>query len=125
MVGHMSRLFWITLVGSLAASAHVLADDSLPDPTRPPAGLQTVGAASAPAVADALVLQSVLMNAGRTPAAVISGQLVTLGGLVGEQRLASVTERSVQLKGPQGTTTLRLTPDVNKQVRASRMEPTQ
>ncbi len=119
-----SRLFWITLLGSLAASAHVLAEDNLPDPTRPPAGLQTAGAASAPAVADTLVLQSVLMNAGRAPAAVISGQLVMLGGLVGEQRLATVTERSVQLKGPQGTTTLRLTPDVNKQVRAARMEPT-
>ena len=125
MVGHMSRLFWITLVGSLAASAHVLAQDNLPDPTRPPAGLQTSAAASAPAVADTLVLQSVLMNAGRAPAAVISGQLVMLGGLVGEQRLASVTERSVQLKGPQGTTTLRLTPEVNKQARVSRMEPTQ
>ncbi len=123
MVGHM-RLFWITLVGSLAASAHVLADDNLPDPTRPPAGLQTAGAASAPAVTHSLVLQSVLMNAGRAPAAVISGQLVLLGGLVGEQRLASVTERSVQLTGPQGTTTLRLTPDVNKQLRVSRMEPT-
>jgi hypothetical protein len=121
----MSRLFWITLVGSLAASAHVLAEGNLPDPTRPPAGLQTAGAASSPAVADALVLQSVLMNAGRAPAAVISGQLVMLGGLVGDQRLASVSERSVQLKGPQGTTTLRLTPDVNKQVRVSRMEPTQ
>jgi MSHA biogenesis protein MshK len=70
------------------------------------------------------VLQSVLMNAGRAPAAVISGQLVVLGGLVGEQRLAIVTEHSVQLKGPQGTTTLRLTPDVNKQLRVSRMEPT-
>lgn len=125
MVGHMNRLFWITLLGSLAASAHVLAQDNLPDPTRPPPGLQTAGAASAPAVADTLVLQSVLMNAGRAPAAVISGQLVLLGGLVGEQRLANVTERSVQLRGPQGTTTLRLTPEVNKQARVSRMEPTQ
>ena len=125
MVGHMKQLYWITLAGSLAASAHVLADDSLPDPTRPPAGLQTAGAASSPAVADMLVLQSVLMNAGRAPAAVISGQLVTLGGLVGEQRLASVTERSVLLKGPQGSTTLRLTPEVQKQARVSRKESTQ
>ncbi|MBC7957683.1 MAG: MSHA biogenesis protein MshK [Cytophagales bacterium] len=120
----MSNLFWITLVGSLAASAHVLAEDNLPDPTRPPAGLQTAGAASAPAVADVLVLQSVLLNAGRAPAAVISGQLVPLGGLVGELRLAQVTEHGVQLKGPQGTTTLRLMPDVHKQARAHRMEPT-
>jgi hypothetical protein len=31
----------------------------------------------------------------------------------------------VQLKGPLGATTLRLTPDVQKQARAHRMEPTQ
>jgi hypothetical protein len=120
----MSKLFWITLLGSLASSAHVLAQDALPDPTRPPAGLQTSNAASAPAVVELLVLQSVLLNAGRAPAAVISGQLVALGGLVGELRLAQVSEHGVQLKGPQGTTTLRLMPDVQKQARAHRMEPT-
>jgi len=119
----MTKLFWITLLASLAASAHVLAEDNLPDPTRPPAGLQTSTAASAPAVAETLVLQSVLLNAGRSPAAVISGQLVPLGGRLGELRLAQISEHGVQLKGPQGTTTLRLMPDVHKQARAHRMEP--
>ena len=122
MVGDMSRSVWMAL--GLLGSTAALAQDALPDPTRPPAGLQTAGAASAPAVAEALVLQSVLLNAGRAPAAVISGQIVPLGGLVGDMRLASITEHGVQLKGPQGATTLRLTPEVHKQARPTRTEPT-
>lgn len=122
MVGDMSRSVWMAL--GLLGSTAALAQDALPDPTRPPAGLQAAGAASAPAVAEALVLQSVLLNAGRAPAAVISGQIVPLGGLVGDMRLASITEHGVQLKGPQGATTLRLTPEVHKQARTTRTEPT-
>ena len=122
MVGDMSRSVWMAL--GLLGSTAALAQDALPDPTRPPAGLQTAGAASAPAVAEALVLQSVLLNAGRAPAAVISWQIVPLGGLVGDMRLASITEHGVQLKGPQGATTLRLTPEVHKQARPTRTEPT-
>jgi hypothetical protein len=54
---------------------------------------------------------------------VISGQLVPLGGLVGELRLASVTERSVRLQGAQGATTLSLTPEVHKHTRTPRNQP--
>ena len=123
MVGHMSKLLQMSI--GLLIAAPALAQDALPDPTRPPAGLQGASAASAPASTDSLVLQSVLLNAGRAPAAVISGQIVPLGGLVGEMRLASVSEHSVQLKGPQGATTLRLTPEVQKQqAQSKRMEPT-
>ncbi|MEO8154485.1 MAG: MSHA biogenesis protein MshK [Rhizobacter sp.] len=108
----------------LLIAAPALAQDALPDPTRPPAGMQGAGAASAPAATESLVLQSVLLNAGRRPAAVISGQIVPLGGLVGDMRLASVSEHSVQLRGPQGATTLRLTPEVQKQqAQPKRMEP--
>lgn len=124
MVGHMSKRYWMPVLVSLLGSVAALAQDPpLPDPTRPPAGLLAAGAASSPAASEGLVLQSVLLNAGRAPAAVISGQLVTLGGMVGDLRLAQITEHAVQLKGQQGTTTLRLTPDVQKQARAHRMEP--
>lgn len=122
MVGDMSKL--LALAAGLLIGTPVLAQDKLPDPTRPPAGLQAAGAASAPAVTEALVLQSVLLNAGRKPAAVISGQIVQLGDLVGELRLASITEHGVQLRGPQGATTLTLNPDVQKQARSTRTEPT-
>jgi MSHA biogenesis protein MshK len=114
MVGDMKKLhpLAMTFATSLAALAlPAAAQQALPDPTRPPAGLQAAGAASAP-VADApLVLQSVLMGAGRLPAAVISGQLVPLGGAVGELRLAHIAASSVELAGSQGTTTLRLVPE--------------
>lgn len=105
----------------LAATAP--AQEALPDPTRAPAGYQGPGAAAAPTASAALVLQSVLMGSGRAPAAVISGQLVALGGQVGGMRLARVSERSVLLHGPLGPTTLTLMPDVHKQARTRRMEP--
>jgi MSHA biogenesis protein MshK len=108
MVGDMKTLLSFA-VAVLALPA--AAQQALPDPTRPPAGLQGAGAVSA-SVADApLVLQSVLMGAGRRPAAVISGQLVPLGGRVGELRLSHIAATSVDLAGPQGTTTLSLMPE--------------
>jgi MSHA biogenesis protein MshK len=98
----------VLVLAVLAAAVQVQADD-LRDPTRPPAAmLAPAAAASAPA--DAPQLQSVLLGNGRKPAAVISGQLVLLGGQLGDARLVRVTERSAVLKGPQGETTLALTP---------------
>ncbi|MBX3622899.1 MAG: hypothetical protein KF891_23260 [Rhizobacter sp.] len=108
----------------LIACTQAGAEEALPDPTRPPAGLQSAGAASSPAEAGVLVLQSVLRGTGRRPAAVISGQLVPLGGLVGELRLAQVHERSVQLRGPEGTTTLTLMPEIQKFARPSKTSAT-
>jgi MSHA biogenesis protein MshK len=82
---------------------------TLPDPTRPPSALLSAPvAASAPQGAPRL--QSVLLGNGRTPAAVINGELVLLGGRVGESRLVRLTERSAVLRGPQGDTTLALIP---------------
>lgn len=79
----------------------------LPDPTRPPAALAAPAATTAPG---ALQLQSVLIGKGRTPAAVISGELVLLGGRVRDARLVRVTEHHAVLKGPQGETVLALLP---------------
>ncbi len=118
----MSKPVWMAVY--LLGSAQAHAQERLPDPTRPPPGLEAANAASAPAQAESLVLQSVLLGTGRAPAAVINGQLVPLGGLVGEMRLAQINELGVQLRGAQGTTTLKLTPEVQKQARSHRMEPT-
>lgn len=96
-------------LAALAACALQVQADELRDPTRPPAAmLAPASAASAPA--DAPQLQSVLLGKGRKPAAVISGQLVLLGGQLGDAKLVRVTERGAVLKGPQGETTLALTP---------------
>lgn len=110
----------------LPACHTAAAQAALPDPTRPPPGLQAAAAASAP-VAEALVLQSVLQGPGRTPAAVISGQLVPLGsrlaGASSEWRLTRISDSAVQLTGPQGSTTLKLMPEGQKTARQSRTEP--
>lgn len=112
-----------TVLATVSASAQLTQLAGLPDPTRPPAGLQAAGAASAPTETQALVLQSVLLGPGRAPAAVISGQLVPLGGMVGDLRLAHVSDHAVQLKGPQGLTSLTLVPVGAKQSRPQRNQP--
>ena len=109
---------FLCLIATVSAGAQTV----LPDPTRPPAGLQAAGAASAPVVPDALVLQSVLLGPGRPPAAVISGRLVALGDVIGEARLARITTHSVLLQGSQGATTLTLVPEGQKTSRAPRTE---
>ncbi len=107
----------LCLLAAVSAGAQTL----LPDPTRPPAGLQATSTAD-PAVPEAPVLQSVLLGPGRTPAAVINGKLVALGGSVGDARLARITPHSVRLDNVQGTTTLTLVPEGQKTTRASRTE---
>jgi hypothetical protein len=82
----------------------------LQDPTRPPASLLASPATAASAPESAMQLQSVLLGKGRTPAAVISGEVVMLGARFRDARLVRVTERSAVLKGPQGETTLALIP---------------
>lgn len=90
----------------------VSAAESLPDPTRPPAG---VGAAvEVPGVAAAgPVLQSVLISSGRK-SAIISGKTVALGGKYGDARLVRISENDVVLKTGSVTETVRLFPDVEK-----------
>ena len=111
MVARMTRTLWIALV--MAAAATLARADALPDPTRPPAALLAAPAAAASSPADALQLQSVLLGRNRTPAAVISGELVLLGGRFRDARLVRVTERFAVLKGAQGETVLSLIPGAN------------
>lgn len=90
----------------------------LADPTRPPAQVaapagDSVNAAVAPA---ATGLQSVILsrNGKGRPAAVINGEVVQLGGKVGEARLVKVEEDHVVLLGTEGRETLRLMPAAEK-----------
>lgn len=96
------------LAAMLCATSMAAFANELPDPTRPPAALHAAPSASAPG--DTLRLQSVLLGTGRTPAAVISGELVLLGGQVRGARLVRITERHAVLKGPLGETVLALLP---------------
>jgi MSHA biogenesis protein MshK len=97
---------WLPLASS-AAGVEVL-----PDPTRP----AEMGATSAPTegTSPALVLQSIILGKGRPPAAIISGQVVHLGGMVGEARLTHLAENYAVLSGRAGEITLQLTPTAEK-----------
>lgn len=122
MVAGMNMKHCIAL--ALAAVSSLAQGDGLPDPTRPPAAMLAAPAAAASAPTDALQLQSVLLGKGRRPAAVISGQLVLLGGQLGDTKLVRVTERGAVLKGPLGETSLALTPSAYPPGTSLSSEPT-
>lgn len=78
------------------------------DPTRPPDAYlpAAAGTPTAP-VAEAMVLQSVLIGPDRK-LAVISGQTVLLGGKIGEARLIALSEKSATIEDASGRRVLPL-----------------
>lgn len=85
---------------------------ALTDPTRPPAAAgATLGAQDeAP---PGTQLQSVLISKGRR-LAVINGNTVALGGMVGEARVVKITETEVVLKKGEETEVLKMYPGIDK-----------
>jgi MSHA biogenesis protein MshK len=110
----------ITLIaGFLVASAWAsIGHGQLADPTKPPAALAAPAPDAAAVGAAAVGLQSVIMRKNGKPAALINGEVVELGGKLGEAKLVKITEDAVVLRGPQGDETLRLTPAAEKKVGA-------
>lgn len=104
----------IALTGLTAGIVHA---ENLADPTRPPA---FVGADGTTYDGTASRLSSVVLPRKGKAAAVIDGQLVMLGAMVGEARLTRVSETRVVLEGPGGIERLYLTPDVEKRVKATK-----
>lgn len=86
------------------------------DPTRPPGGMGA--AAGDEAVSAGPVLQSVMLSPGRK-VAMISGEVVVLGGRYGSARLVKLTESEAVLKNGSETIVLRLFPLVEKRVAGS------
>lgn len=103
----------VLLLLALSASTwSALAQGTLADPTRPPAGLMTL-------VPDALgetgpVLQSVLIPKKGKAVAVIGGKQVRLGEMYGESRLIRLSEKEAVLEGAAGIERLMLTPGIEK-----------
>jgi hypothetical protein len=89
----------------IALAAHGAAAADLPDPTRP--AITQAGTDAAGRAAGELVLQSVLVSAERS-VAVISGQVVPLGGQVDGWRLVRLTATRAWLRGPDGERSLAL-----------------
>lgn len=97
-------MLMIALSGAAAAQG-------VADPTRPPGAvaesLADGGGYSGP------VLQSVMLSPSRK-VAVISGEMVALGGRFGGARLVKLTESEAVLRNGADVTVLRLHPQVNK-----------
>lgn len=100
------------LMTALCFAAPALAQNSLADPTRPPVGVGLSVEGAGEAVGP--VLQSVMIPKKGKPKAWIGGQQVVLGGMYGESKLISLTEREAVLEGPAGTEHLYLTPGIEK-----------
>jgi MSHA biogenesis protein MshK len=101
----------LLFAGMLSAAAMPAGAQGLADPTRPPAGL--VASDAYGEANGGPVLQSVMISPGRK-AALISGQVVVLGGKYGSARLVRLTESEAVLRDGSETTVLRLYPLVDK-----------
>jgi MSHA biogenesis protein MshK len=102
------------LAMSVAVSTHA----QLADPTKPPPSLSAPTGDTPNSPAASSGLQSVILRKSGKPAALINGEIVELGGRLGEARLIKVMEDAVVLRGPEGDETLRLTPAAEKKVGA-------
>jgi hypothetical protein len=101
---------------ALAAAVTVARAQGLPDPTRPPATLESP-AATAGAGAEkgaATGVQSIIRSNCGKPAAIVKGEYAMLGGRVGDAVVVEIGEDFVTLKGPEGEETLKLIPGVEK-----------
>lgn len=94
------------------ATAVMAEASSLPDPTRRPGAAEL--ATGEAAVPIGPVLQTIIVPRKGKPRALISGQLVMLGGNIGERRLVSLNEKGAILEGPDGIERLSLTPGIEK-----------
>ena len=110
-------MFAIVLFGAGLASA---ASEPLADPTRPPVMLGSEFSSGGDLMPSRLTSVVLPRQGGGRPSAVIGGQVVQLGGLVGEARLVRVTESEALLEGPDGVERLYLTPDIEKKMNVNK-----
>lgn len=126
MAGCMRLLLClILLAGSIGmsdvnAEKPPLPSTTMVDPTRPPDELTIKPEVSPekdgkPALAKS-GLQTIISRKGAKPMAVINGEIVYLGGMVGDARLVRLGEMEVELDGPNGKEVMRMTPSVEKKM---------
>ena len=105
----------ICMLLSLGTAAWAATADTLPDPTRPPASLGSLGQGDGAASVSGPVLQSVLISS-KQKSAIISGQTVKLGEKFGDARVVRIAESEVVLRSGKDMQTLKLFPDVEKRL---------
>lgn len=104
-------LLFLALAGSLGLPP-VLAQ--VPDPTRPPDSLLTPGSDGVAAPHESGVQTVILRHGRRKSAAVINGQYVEVGGMVGDKRVLKITETEVVLSGESGREVIKVMPAIEK-----------
>jgi MSHA biogenesis protein MshK len=116
MAGGMRKIFPACLASALAAlSLSIAHAQVLVDPTRPPMSVGRPSEEAPPATQ----LQSILIS-GRRRVAVINGNTVALGEMIGEARVVKITETEVVLKTGEETEVLKMYPGIEKQAVKSR-----
>jgi len=106
---HLQKLIFMMIASSVAVAAGA---QGLTDPTRPPGALAT---AAGEAVVSGPVLQSVMLSPTRK-VAMISGEVVVLGGRYGSARLVKLSESEAVLRDGAEVTVLKLFPLVEKRM---------
>ena len=120
MVGGMKLLpclLYVIVGGGTANFVFAQKPPSLPvmaDPTRPPAELtapvaDSVAGADGKPVAASGGLQAVILRKG-------AGDVVSLGGKIGDARLVKISETEAELDGPNGKEVMRMMPTVDKKI---------
>ena len=113
MAGGMRNGFPTWLAAAIAAMPLAVAQAQvLVDPTRPPMSVAKPGTAEeAP---PATQLQSILISSRRR-VAVINGNTVALGDMIGEARVVKISETEVVLRTGEETEVLKMYPGIEKQ----------
>ena len=109
----MRKIALTWFAAAVAAMSFAIAQAQvLIDPTRPPMAIAKPGAVDeAP---PATQLQSILISSRRR-VAVINGNTVALGEMIGEARVVKITETEVVLKTGEETEVLKMYPGMEKQ----------
>lgn len=118
MVESMKPFMLLALGAALTASAAWAGDESLPDPTRPPAVLSAPvqgksGAADEAAESAQPAVQAIKYSRSYK-AAVIDGQEIRLGGEYRGAKLVAITPTEVVLQSGKEKQVLKLFPQVDK-----------
>ena len=114
MYTRRSRILWFYVCSFIFALFEYPARaENLPDPTRPPSELGAAAESGAAVPSGGPLLQSVLISP-RHKVAIISGNMVALGGMYGSARVVKISEGEVVLNEGGNLQTLRLFPGVEK-----------
>lgn len=106
------------MAGGMVWAVTGVTADSINDPTRPPVSMGATAMPNGEAAPEAFghVLQSVMISR-KKKIAVISGQEVALGEMIGDAKLVAVRSHEVDLRNPDGSLeTLQMYSGVTKTV---------